>query len=190
MTEAAKILLSLGSVLLLGVATDTIGRRTPLPRVTLLLIFGFVIGPPCLNLLPEAFVDSFDLTADMALVMVGFLLGGQFTLGAVREHGREILWISILAVVVTAVVVFAMLAPLGVGIPLALLFAGIAPATDPAATVDVVREAKAEGPFTRTLLGVVAVDDAWGLILFSFCSAAAAAVSGLDGVDSALTSAM
>ena len=79
MAEAAKILLSLGSVLLLGVATDAIGRRTPLPRVTLLIVFGLVIGPQCLDLLPEVFVDSFALTADVALLMVGFLLGGQFT---------------------------------------------------------------------------------------------------------------
>ena len=186
MTEAARILLSLGSVLLLGVATDAIGRHTPLPRVTLLLIFGFLIGPEYLNLLPDEFVELFDLTADIALVMVGFLLGGQFTLAAIREHGRRILWISVFAVLITAAVVFAALLPLGVGFSLALLFAGIAPATAPAATVDVVREAKAEGPFTRTLLGVVALDDAWGLILFSFCSAAAGAISGLDGFDSPL----
>jgi Kef-type K+ transport system membrane component KefB len=190
MTDAAKILLALGSVLLLGVATDAIGRRTPLPRVTLLLIFGFSIGPGWLNLLPDAFVNSFDLATDMALVMIGFLLGGQFTLRAMRERGRQVLWISILAVVVTAAVVFAALVSLGVGLPLALLLAGIAPATAPAATFDVVREAKAQGPFTQRLLGVVAVDDAWGLVLFSFCSAAAAAISGLDGFDSPLTKAV
>jgi Kef-type K+ transport system membrane component KefB len=190
MAEAAKILLSLGSVLLLGVATDAIGRRTPLPRVTLLIVFGLVIGPQCLDLLPEVFVDSFALTADVALLMVGFLLGGQFTRGVVRKFGREILWISILAVVVTAVVVFAALLSCGVSAQLALLFAGIAPATDPAATADVVHEAKTKGPFSRTLLGVVAVDDAWGLILFSCCFAAAAALSGVDGFTAPLTSAL
>ena len=190
MTEAAKILLSLGGVLLLGVATDAIGRRTPLPRVTLLLIFGFLIGPGYLNLLPQVFVELFDLTAAMALVMVGFLLGGKFTLSKIRERGREMFWISIAAVVTTAVVVFAALVSLGVEIQLALLFAGIAPATAPAATVDVVREENADGPFSRTLLGVVAIDDAWGLILFSFCSAAAAAIPGMDGFNSPLTTAV
>ena len=190
MTETAEVLLSLGGVLLLGVATDALGRRTPLPRVTLLLIFGFLIGPGCLNLLPDTFVNSFDLTADMALVMVGFLLGGQFTLREMREYGRQVFWISILAVVVTAVLIFLGLTLFGVALPLALLLAGIGPATAPAATLDVVREAKSQGPFTRTLLGVVAVDDAWGLILFSFCSAAAAAMSGLDGFDSPLVMAL
>jgi Kef-type K+ transport system membrane component KefB len=69
----------------------------------------------------------------------------------------------------------------GAGIQLALILAGIAPATAPAATIDVVREARTKGPFRQLLLGIVAVDDAWGLILFSVCSAAAAAVAGMDG---------
>ena len=87
-------------------------------------------------------------------------------------------------------VVFAALLSCGVSAQLALLFAGIAPATDPAATADVVHEAKTKGPFSRTLLGVVAVDDAWGLILFSCCFAAAAALSGVDGFTAPLTSAL
>jgi NhaP-type Na+/H+ or K+/H+ antiporter len=61
---------------------------------------------------------------------------------------------------------------LGVPVKIALLFAGIAAATDPAATADVVHETGAEGPFSQTLIGIVAVDDAWGLIAFSLILAA------------------
>ena len=49
----------------------------------------------------------------------------------------------------------------------ALLLAAIATATDPAATLDVIKESGARGPLTRTLAQVVAIDDAWGAILFS-----------------------
>jgi hypothetical protein len=48
-----------------------------------------------------------------------------------------------------------------------LLLAGIAPATAPGATCAVVHEIEAEGDFTDTLLGIVAIDDGWGIILFS-----------------------
>jgi Kef-type K+ transport system membrane component KefB len=178
MTSAAQVLISLGGILLVGLATDAVGRKTHLPRVTLLLLFGILIGPASLDLLPQPLVDSFDLTANMALVMVGFLLGSQFTLDALREHGKEILWISIVVVLVTAAVVFSTLAALGIGLQLAIILAGISASTAPAATVDVVREAKAEGPFSRTLLRVVAIDDAWGLILFSICFAAVGATLG------------
>ena len=50
---------------------------------------------------------------------------------------------------------------------MALLFGAIASATAPAATVMVVREYKAKGRFTDILLGVVAIDDAWCLIIFA-----------------------
>lgn len=70
---------------------------------------------------------------------------------------------------------------LGAPLELALLLAGIAPATAPAATVDVVRELKAKGKFTDTLLDIVAIDDAFGLVLFSLLLAVAHMLSGQGG---------
>lgn len=84
MTDGHEILITLGGLLLLGLLTDALGRRTPLPRVTLLLAFGFLIGPGGLHLLPDSIVGSFDLLAKMALVMVGFLMGGQLTMKSLR----------------------------------------------------------------------------------------------------------
>ena len=40
--SVSQFLLALGGILLLGLLTDTLGRRTHLPRVTLLLIFGII----------------------------------------------------------------------------------------------------------------------------------------------------
>ncbi len=75
---------------------------------------------------------------------------------------------------------------LGVPVEIALLFAGIAPATDPAATADVVHETGAEGPFSQTLIGIAAVDDAWGLIAFSLILAAVLLING-DGETATIT---
>ncbi|MDZ7811451.1 MAG: cation:proton antiporter [Arhodomonas sp.] len=44
------------------------------------------------------------------------------------------------------------------------------------------RESGAEGPFTETLLGVVAVDDVWGVLTFSLLMAAVAMLDGGDGM--------
>ncbi len=186
MTDGHEILITLGGLLLLGLLTDALGRRTPLPRVTLLLAFGFLIGPSGLRLLPDSIVNSFDLLANMALVMVGFLMGGQLTRKSLRAHGRDILLISIMAVVVTLVVECAALLAFGISAGVALILAGVAPATDPAATMDVVQEEKAEGPFAKTLLGIVALDDAWGLIMFSLCLSAATVFMGETGGNTVL----
>jgi Kef-type K+ transport system membrane component KefB len=178
MDDIPRILITLGVLFLCGVAADAIGRRTRLPRVTLLLILGFVIGASELDFFYPYEGKWIPVLTDIALVMVGFLLGGQFTFASLREHGRLVIWISIAEVISTAMVVLVGLLLIGVQMDIALLLAGIAPATDPAATTDVVNEIKADGKFTRTLLGVVSIDDAWGLILFSFMLTAAQAWSG------------
>ncbi len=178
MDDTAKTLITLGIVLLLGLATDAIGRRTRLPRVTLLLIFGIVIGPASLDFLSPNEEKWFSIVTDMALIMIGFLLGEKFTLPFLRQHGKLVLWISVAEVVVTGLVVLIGLLLIGFPMDMALLLAGIATATDPAAITDVVHETHADGVFTRAMLGIVAVDDAWGLIVFSCMLTIAQAFSG------------
>ena len=167
MDDTAKTLITLSIVLLLGLVTDAIGRRTRLPRVTLLLIFGIVIGPAGFNFLSPNEEKWFSIVADMALIMIGFLLGEKFTLPFLRQHGKVVLWVSVAEVIVTASVVLIGLLLLGLPKDMALLLAGISTATDPAAITDVVHETYADGEFTRAMLGIVAIDDAWGLIVFS-----------------------
>ncbi len=175
---AAQFLLALGGILLLGLVTDAIGRRTFMPRVTLLLLFGMVIGPQGFNLIPEMFTERFDIIADMALLMVGFLLGQNLTLSHLRESGRQILWISICKVLFTVAVVAFGLSLLGVPLELAILLGCAASATDPAATADVVAESQSRQPFARLLLAIVAIDDVWGLVVFSIGIAVVAAMNG------------
>lgn len=176
------LLLALGALLIVGLATDEIGRRTRLPRVTLLILFGLAVGPAGLDLLPTQLQDWYAFLASVALTMVAFLLGGRLSLEALQSHGKAILVVSLVVVVLTAMLVGVGLIAVGVPLILALLLAGIATATAPAATQDVVRQARAKGPFTETLLGIVAVDDAWGLIVFSLLLVAARAITGESGL--------
>ncbi|MGI9287138.1 MAG: cation:proton antiporter [Pseudomonadales bacterium] len=177
----AAILITFGGIFLIGLLADLLGRNTPLPRVTVLLLAGFLIGPSVLDLLPEFTRNWFPVLANIALAMVGFLLGQRLTRRQLRELGRSVLGMSAGEVVVTALLVFGVLALFGAPIEAALLLAGIAPATAPATTVDVVHEYHAEGRFTDSLLGIVAIDDAWGLIIFSVLLATAQALNGQGG---------
>ncbi len=188
MEDISITLITLGGLLLLGLVTDFLGQRTPLPRVTFLILLGIVIGPDVLDILPDLGDNWFEAVADIALVMVGFLLGEKLTLSALRQHGRLVLWISASVVVVTALVTLGGLALIGQTAVIALLLAGIAPATDPAATIDVIREVKSKGRFSQVLEGIVAVDDAWGLLAFSFMLTVAQGIAGEGaGIDVLLT---
>ena len=177
------IFLALGGLLLIGLLADEVGRRTRLPRVTLMILFGLAVGPSGFDILPRAFQAWYEFLASSALTMVAFLLGGRLTVANMRSHGRTILTVSATAVAVTVLVVGVGLVVLGVPIEMALLLAGIATSTAPAATQDVVRQSRADGPFTDTLLGVVAVDDAWGLIAFSFLLLTAKTIVGDGGAE-------
>ena len=161
------VLLAIGCLLFAGLLADEIGRRTRFPRVTLLMLVGIAAGPSGLDLLPKALTAWYDFLATIALTMVAFLLGGKMSLQTLQDHGRPILLISATVVLLTAVVTAGGLMLTGVPTVLALLLAGIATATAPAAIQDVVQQSAAKGPFSELLLGIVAVDDAWGLVLFS-----------------------
>ena len=125
-----------------------------------------LVGGSGFDLIDDSFQQLFDLTADMALLMVGFLLGGRLTKAEIALYGKQVLIVSLAAALVAAVLVTFGLYYLGVPLPLAIILGCIASATDPAAVLDVVLEKK-ETPFTKKLLAVVAIDDAWALILFS-----------------------
>jgi Kef-type K+ transport system membrane component KefB len=162
---------------------DEVGRRARLPRVSLMIVFGVAVGPSGFDLLPRAFQDWYSFLASAALTMVAFLLGGRLSLATLRSHGKTIVSVSATAVVLTALVVGLGLVFIGTPVVIALLLAGIATATAPAATQDVVKQMRAGGPFTDTLLGVVAIDDAWGLIVFSFLLLTAKVIIGDGGVE-------
>jgi Kef-type K+ transport system membrane component KefB len=179
--ELPYILLTIGGLLLVGLVADEIGRRTVVPRVTLLILFGVVSGPSGFDILPTELAGWYETLATIALTMVAFLLGGTLSADNLQAHGKAILIISASVVGLTAIIVSVGLIAIGVATPLALLLAGIATATAPAATQDVVRQAAAKGPFTTTLLGIVAIDDAWGLIIFSFILVAAKTLMGGNG---------
>ena len=190
MNQTAQILLTLGGILLLGLATDVIGQRTVLPRVTLMLLFGMLIGPEVLDWIPAVITDRFELIASMALLMVGFLLGSRLTHDTLRRCGMKIISISVTAVIVTALIVFLGLFLVGVPLDIAILLSCIAAATAPAATVDIVMESDYKGRFADLLLAVVALDDAWGLIIFSMGLALVAAMVGVEGHASPLLMAL
>jgi Kef-type K+ transport system membrane component KefB len=179
--QVAPILLTVGAIFLAGLLADLLGRHTPLPRVTLLLLAGVLVGPSVLDLLPPFTERWFPVLTNIALAMIGFLIGEQLTPTALRRLGRRVLVLSASKVILASLFVGIGLLIAGAGLTAALLLAGIAPATAPAATFDVVHEAGADGEFTQTLLGLVAIDDAWGIMLFTLLLSLAEALSGDGG---------
>lgn len=182
--DLGLILISLGALLLCGLAVDALGRLARMPRITLLVLFGLAVGPSGLDALPLDAVGWHAVVAKIALTMIAFLLGGELSRTAMRLHGRAILSLSLSVTLLSLPIIAGGLLAFGASLAMALLLAGVGLATDPAATQDVIGETRSDGPLTKTLLGVVAIDDAWGVVIFSILLSVVAASGGgfLEGL--------
>lgn len=176
----APALIALGVLFLVGLAADGLGRRTNLPRVTLLLACGLLGGNAGFNLIPDGLRDVYPIVSVIALSMVAFLLGGELSFRTLRSQGRAIVIISLAVVFCTLIAVSAGLTAIGVPLAAALMIGALATATDPAATLDVIHQSGTETEFSRTLKGIVAIDDAWGVMVFALLIVVARAVNGAD----------
>lgn len=194
-------LLCISLALIAGLLMTRPAKRVGLPAVTAYLVTGLLLGPYCLGRLglagigfhTMADVASLSIIPDAALGFIAFTIGNEFRLADLRSMGRQAITVGIFQAVVTTIVVDAalialhLLFPAAISIPSAITLGAIAAATAPAATLMVVRQYRAEGPLTRLLLMVVAIDDAVGLVLFSASFGVANAMeSGVISVVSVL----
>lgn len=177
---AYQVMIGLGGILLVSLMADWLASRINLPRVTILVIVGIGIGPYGLSLMPGIIHEANELITSFALSLVAFLLGSELSADHLRRHGAPILILSVIIVIATGVTVGTGLLLIGAPVGAAILLGAISTATDPAATQDVVAETRAKGRYRDILLGIVAIDDAWGLIAFGIALAAASALMGDD----------
>ena len=181
--EIAQVFLMIDTVFAAGLGADLLARRLHLPRVTVLLLAGLALGQSGAQLLPSPTEPVQQFLSVTALSMVAFLLGSSLSLDTLRSAGRAIVILSLAVVLGTLAVVSLGLWALGLPLGLALLLAAIATATDPAATQEVITQSRQDSLFTRTLKGIVAIDDAWGLIAFSLVVLVVQPLAGATGAE-------
>ena len=184
-------LICLAVALVGGLMLSRLTKRLHLPAVTAYLVSGLILGPFCLGALGVpglgfnslGQVEGLSIITQTALGFIAFTIGNEFRLSQLKAMGSSAIIIGILQAVITTVVVDIVLIvlhlmfPEVLSLPAAITLGAIASATAPAATLMVVRQYKADGPLTRLLLLVVAIDDAVGLLLFSVSFGVATALS-------------
>ncbi len=184
-------LICLAAALVGGLMLSRVTKLMHLPAVTAYLIAGLILGPFCLGALKVPGlgfnsleqVEALSILTQTALGFIAFTIGNEFRLSQLKAMGNAAIVIGILQAVVTTIVVDIVLIALHfafpqlISIPCAIVLGAIASATAPAATLMVVRQYKADGPLTRLLMLVVAIDDAIGLLLFSVSFGVATALT-------------
>lgn len=177
-------ILGVALAMVFGLILNRIMKLFNLPNVTGYLIAGVLVGPHCINLLNEGNLQDISFISTIALGFIAFSIGGEFKLDAIKRLGGKVLAITFMqafgavAFVMASMFVVRAINPDLISVPAILVLSAIATATAPAATLMVVRQYKARGPVTETLLPVVAFDDAIGLIVFAICFGVAKVLAG------------
>lgn len=184
-----QVLLYAGILLISGLLFGKLAKLAHLPNVTGYLVGGLLIGPSVLGILSENAVASMGLVSNIALGFIAFSIGNELKFSYFKKVGTGPIVIAVFESMLAVVVVFAAtlvyFAISGqvnlTNIRFALVLAAIAAATAPAATLMVVRQYRAQGPLTNTLMSVVAIDDGTAIMFFGICVAISNALGNVSG---------
>ncbi len=170
----------LGLILVTGYFAGRAANFLCLPRISGYIVNGLVFSPSISGIISHQQINNlFSFTSEIALAFIAYSIGGSLLMFRIRGLGKKILWINLTegfgAFICTCLAVYVsgyFLPPLisdngDTFISVILILGGISVATAPAATIAVLHELRAKGPLTTTLLGVVALDDALSIIIFS-----------------------
>ncbi|MBQ1947363.1 MAG: cation:proton antiporter [Clostridia bacterium] len=169
--------INLAIMIFAGMFLGRMAKHLKLPNVTGYLVAGLLLGPCVLNIVPEDFLGSISILSDVALGFIAFSIGNEFKISYFKRVGAAPIVIACFESLFAVLFVLGGLLLCGKELPFSLVLSAIAAATAPAATIMVIKQYKAKGPVTETLLSVVAIDDATALILFSVCVAIAQALN-------------
>ncbi len=174
-------ILAVGIIVIIGIFSGFAARKFKFPTISGYIIIGIIISLS--HIIPRELIDGgLDIITDISLGIIGYLVGGGLYLKKLKKIGKNIAIITPFEalgawVIVTLSVLFLgpFIIKVGVGnpgsfysyLPMAIVLGAISCATAPAASLAIVREYKAMGPFTTTLLAIIVLDDAFAVIAYA-----------------------
>ena len=88
----AVTIIAVSLMLFVGFLMTRITKRLKLPNVTAYILTGMLIGPFCLDLIPEHVISGTDFLSDIALAFIAFSTGEFFRLSALKKNGHSSLF--------------------------------------------------------------------------------------------------
>lgn len=164
----AKLLLTILLAFLMGKLVSKI----KLPAILGWLIAGMILGPHAFSLMNQEILDAkwYQAFVHVLECGVGLMIGTELVWSKIKKSGKSIIITTLtqslgtflLVSLVFGIIFYMMDIPLY----LSLIFGGIALATAPAPALSIVREFRTDGPVTRSLIPMAALDDIVGCIVF------------------------
>jgi NhaP-type Na+/H+ or K+/H+ antiporter len=166
-----NIIALLGIILICGYFFGLVSERLGLPRITAYILAGVLFSNELLGQVFQIEMEFWsDLFTQICLGFIAFIVGGEIHLDKLKKNTSLIFWSTFFSSFLPVIFVFAsfylMASFLGINNTVAFIFAAISSSTDPAATLAVIEQYKIKGEMSDTALGIVALDDAFGIIIF------------------------
>ena len=153
-------------------AAGKVVARLKLPSILGWLIAGMIIGPHAVGLLGQSVLDTrwFSVLESLFECVFGLMIGTELIWKRMKKAGTQILVTTITESLGTFFMVSLVFGVIfwftGTPLYMAFLFGGIALATAPAPSLSVVSSLKTDGPVTRTLIPMAALDDLVAALVF------------------------
>ncbi|PCH74175.1 MAG: potassium transporter TrkA [Flavobacteriaceae bacterium] len=189
-----QLIIFLVGFALIAIASNQIAKvlqKINFPIITGLIITGIIAGSSVLNFITPKAIEDLNFLNEIALSIIAFSAGSELFLNDLRSRLNSIKWMTIGQLVITfvlsAVVIFFIAGYIPFmkemnslsKIAVSILFATIFVARSPSSAIAVINEMRANGPFTKTVMGVTVVKDVLVIILFAICfSIAKAFING------------
>jgi Kef-type K+ transport system membrane component KefB len=176
------LLMIVGGALLFGAFGGRLFQKLKVPQVVGYIIIGVGLGGTGLNIINEEMLARFHSFNDLALGIIGFLIGGELHRDVFKKYGKQFGAVlcteglgafAIVSIVTGTIVYFVSQGDIKMAIAVGIVLGGISSATAPAATVQVLKEYKTRGALTSSVFAIVALDDGLALILYGVTSSIA-----------------
>ncbi|MCH9686952.1 MAG: PTS sugar transporter subunit IIA [Deltaproteobacteria bacterium] len=164
-------LLGLAMVLLAGIIGGELLGRLKLPKVTGWIGTGIALRAMDLPGLEPASLTKFAPFTNFVLGYIAFTVGATLHWPSLRNAGKRLsLLLAFEAVVIPMIVVPSLMWVGGMSLDVSLVLGAIAIAGAPGTTVLVIREARARGILSRTLIAAVGLIDMVAVGAFAFAT--------------------
>ncbi len=184
--------------LIVAIAANQIAKvfqKIKFPLITGLIITGIIAGSSVLNFISPKAISELNFLNEMALAIIAFSAGSELYLKELRSRINSIKWMTIGQLIITFVMSSVVIYFIADNIPfmtdmpsthkiaVSILFATIFVARSPSSAIAVINEMRANGPFTKTVMGVTVVKDVLVIILFAICLSIAKAFINNDSIN-------
>jgi len=177
--DVYELLLYLAIILSIGYFLGKLAEVIRIPEITGYIVAGVLLGPSVLNIVSDEVLRNFNVISNVVLGIIAYQIGTELWIPKFKKTGKQIMIITCIQAIITALVVFLGVWLIDQRLWLALALSSIAIATAPAPIMVIVKKIRAKGPVTDVVVPLVGIDDIFGVIIFGlFASIAVSLISG------------